>query len=306
MTRILADMEEKTGKVSEAAEILQEVQVETIGSMVIHEKCDFLLEQTRLCLANKDYIRAEIIARKVNVKALDAADMQDLKLKYYNLMIQLHRHQGDYLAICRAFKAIYDTPVVQSNPVQWREALKSVVIFLVLSPFDSEVSDLLHRLKLDKKVQELPISKLLLDLFTTNELIAWPVAADGELRRDSIFANNDDGPKRYKDLHKRVVQHNIRTIAAYYHRITTARLSELLKLSPDESEETLSELVSSKQLFAKIDRPAGVVTFTRKETANSLLNAWSSDISELLTLVEKTTHLINKEYMMQQNLAVVD
>jgi 26S proteasome regulatory subunit N5 len=299
-------MEEQAGRVSEAADILQEVQVETIGAMKIREKCDFLLEQTRLCLAKKDFIRAEIISKKVNVKSFENEELQDLKLKYYNLMIQLHRHHGDYLSTCRSFKAIYDTPLVQGNPAQWRDALKNVVIFLVLAPFDSEVSDILHRLKLDKKVAEMPTLKLVLDLFTTNELIAWPLHADAEWRSDSIFANSDDGRKRYDDLHKRVVQFNIRVISKYYHRITTARLAGLLKLSNDTAEEYLSELVSSKQLFAKVDRPAGIVTVTRKETANSLLNAWSNDISQLLAVVEKTTHLINKEYMVKENLVVSD
>lgn len=34
------------------------------------EKADFLLEQLRLCLAQKDFIRTEIVSRKVNSKTL--------------------------------------------------------------------------------------------------------------------------------------------------------------------------------------------------------------------------------------------
>ena len=52
------------------------VQVETIGVMKIREKAEILLEQVRLCLAKKDFIRAEIISNKVNTKALEGNDMQ--------------------------------------------------------------------------------------------------------------------------------------------------------------------------------------------------------------------------------------
>jgi 26S proteasome regulatory subunit N5 len=57
-----------------------------------------------------------------------------------------------------------------------------------------------------------------------------------------------------------------------------------------KSEKYLSELVSSKQLYAKIDRPTGIVTFARKQSANDVLEAWSNDIESLLGLV-CTPHL---------------
>lgn len=37
----------------------------------------------RLCLAKKDFIRTQIIAKKISVKFFDEKDTHDLKLKYY-------------------------------------------------------------------------------------------------------------------------------------------------------------------------------------------------------------------------------
>ncbi len=42
---------------------------ETFGAMAKTEKIAFILEQVRLCLAKKDYIRAQILARKIAPKA---------------------------------------------------------------------------------------------------------------------------------------------------------------------------------------------------------------------------------------------
>jgi len=90
-------------------------------------------------------------------------------------------------------------------------------------------------------------------------------------------------------------------MGGYYKRIHTRRLSSLLSLSDEETETYLSEMVSSKQLFAKIDRASGIVVFERTQSPNELLNAWASDVSSLLVLVEKTCHIINKENMLHAN-----
>ena len=56
----------------EAANILQELQVETYGSMEKREKVEYILEQMRLCLAKKDYIRTQIISKKISVKFFES------------------------------------------------------------------------------------------------------------------------------------------------------------------------------------------------------------------------------------------
>merc|ERR1711934_834978 len=70
VTKRLAKMKEEEGKLSEAASILQEVQVETLGKMTKQEKMSFILEQMRLCLDSEDYVRALILSRKISPKSL--------------------------------------------------------------------------------------------------------------------------------------------------------------------------------------------------------------------------------------------
>ena len=36
------------------------------------------------------------------------------------------------------------------------QALKSVVLYVILAPYDNEQSDLVHRINTDKKLEELP------------------------------------------------------------------------------------------------------------------------------------------------------
>jgi len=50
------------------------IQVETFGSMEKREKVEFILEQMRLCLAKKDYVRTQIISKKISTKYFDEKD----------------------------------------------------------------------------------------------------------------------------------------------------------------------------------------------------------------------------------------
>lgn len=44
----------------------------------------------------------------------------------------------------------------------------------------------------------------------------------------------------------------------------------------------------SGTVWARIDRPAGVISFRNKRDAEDVMNDWSSDMAKLLGLVEKT------------------
>jgi 26S proteasome regulatory subunit N5 len=149
------------------------------------EKTDFILEQMRLLLDANDYVRTQIMSRKINTRVLTEngfevmqrfsrqsivyrctvpvtvpghlqwwseyrffflrkvllvhcgecsaffficgglglwvlSGTQDLKLRFYNLMIRYHTHSGNYLDIARSYQAIYDTPKVKSDPSLWK------------------------------------------------------------------------------------------------------------------------------------------------------------------------------------------
>ncbi|XP_014248586.1 26S proteasome non-ATPase regulatory subunit 12 [Cimex lectularius] len=313
LTHKLAKMKELEGNINEAANIMQELQVETYGSMSKREKVELILEQMRLCLLKKDYIRTQIIAKKINPKFFEENDTQDLKLKFYRLMIDLDQHEGLYLATCKHYRAILATPAVQDDKQQCQDVLQNVVIHLILAPYDNEQSDLAHRVLNDKTLDQLPPYKQFLQSFMTHELMEWqafykryqPLLENGtnEIQAARVFKPGTElAEKSWKQLKSRVVEHNIRVMAKYYTRITLKRMSELLDMTVDETEETLSEMVVNKSVTAKTDRPAGVVTFSATQQPNDVLNDWGRNLADLMRLLNHTTHLINKEHMVHKHL----
>ena len=65
------------------------LQVETFGSMEREEKVQFILEQMRLGLARKDYIRTQIISKKISIKFFSSTPESDI--------VQVRGMQGERL-----------------------------------------------------------------------------------------------------------------------------------------------------------------------------------------------------------------
>ena len=64
-------------------------------------------------------------------------------------------------------------------------------------------------------------------------------------------------------------------VAKYYTRITIKRLSELLDLPALDAEKQLSELVVSKAISAKVDRPSGLIVFGKRKVGSMFyLHIW--------------------------------
>jgi 26S proteasome regulatory subunit N5 len=182
-----------------------------------------------------------------------------------------------------------------------------VIYFIILAPHDNEQSDLLHRIYRDPRNQQLvPRDAQLLKLFTVTELMRWAEIEEefgAHLCSDDIFdaSGTSKDPKakqRWQDLKKRVIEYNLRVISMYYTQIRTPRLCDLLDLSEEETEKYISELVTAKTIYARIDRPARIVNFAKPRDADDVLNEWSGNMKSLLGLLERIDHLITKEEMM--------
>ncbi len=147
--------------------MLQELQVETFGSMDKREKTQFILEQVslpvalklllllllhtrrqfilftifhffcfvfcfcfqmRLSLRRKDFTRTSILSKKISESIFEPEAQHDLKLLYHQYLIEVARHHNDYLALCKHCRAIFATPRVQAEPTHALASLRDAVL----------------------------------------------------------------------------------------------------------------------------------------------------------------------------------
>lgn len=134
-------------------------------------------------------------------------------------------------------------------------------------------------------------------------LPAPPVS--GAVVRRAVLCQPPPSETGRADLKLRVVEHNLGVVAEYYARITLARLAQLLALGEDDAERRLCDMVTAGKLRAKLDRPAGTVTFADAaagggDAGSAALAGWVHGIERLLETVEKTCQKIQKESMVHR------
>ncbi|CAJ0567902.1 unnamed protein product, partial [Mesorhabditis spiculigera] len=309
---------EAQGKLEEAATMLLELQVETYGSMEVKERVEFLLEQMRLSVAREDYVRASIIAKKISTKFFTKEPVEDqvqnLKLKFYELMITVGLHNNNYLDVCRHYRAIQETPKILGDLEKNKMALKCAVIYVLLAPHGNEQWDLVHRLVQMRDLESILENSL--ELFINQEIISWTELGktyQALLRvgtpanpATGIFDDSANGNKRWEDLHVRVGEHNLRMVSKYYTQITFDRLAELLDFPVAEMEQFLCNLIVNGMIpNAKIDRPNRIVNLKAKKAHVDHLDQWADNVRRLTDTLNKVSHLILKEEMVHKNLEQV-
>ncbi|KAJ6621119.1 PCI domain-containing protein [Mycena sp. CBHHK59/15] len=300
-----------------ACELLSDLQVET-------EKTEFILEQMRLLIAvarlkdaeldkngkevlgggEAEWVKVRVGGRKINEEFLKEKDNEDLKLKYYDLMIQHALHSTAYLDVAKYYYKVWETPSIKEDESdKGKVALEHIVYYIVLASHSNEQSDMLHHLFADPALIKLELHYNLVKCFTTRELMRWPGIETiyGEfLRKTPVFSTE----KRWEDLHTRVIEHNVRVVAQYYTRITLPRVTSLLDLNQKQTEETIARLVVAGTIWARIDRPAGIVNFRSQRSPEDVMNDWSSDMQKLLGVVEKTWMGMNAAQAAQSRVKV--
>lgn len=299
ITRTLAHIRKEQGDVKAAENLMGELQIETLGAMDLREKTDYILEHMELCIDAGDIQLANIVSRKIMPKTLQGEKVQDQKLRYYELCVQIALKDNKYHDVFVDYRHIYDTPSVQDDEAKATDILRNLVVFAVLAPFEGHSGDLL-RLHKDPLLQALPLYEHFVRMFTLDELIRWPKVEKvyGEGLKSMWVFQGKDGDKHWSDLRSRVIEHNIRVIAKFYTRISISGLSELLDLDAAEAEQVLAKLVVEKIVYARIDRPKQIISFVREKPIAEALNDWSNNTEKLLGHIETLGHLIAKEEMM--------
>ena len=100
---MLAQILEAKGDIGGACDMIQDVHVETYGSLDKKEKAAYILHQIRLNLLRKDFVRSMIQSRKMNRKVLEEKDFDEIKISYYKMMIEHHTHDYDCWEICQCY-----------------------------------------------------------------------------------------------------------------------------------------------------------------------------------------------------------
>ena len=97
------------------------------------EKVEYILEQVRLCLDKGDFVRGTIVSKKLTAKTFKDDILQDLKVRYYELLNRIGNDKDDYLEMANNHYAIFQTPSVQEKTERWTGVPSLSLCYLFLS-----------------------------------------------------------------------------------------------------------------------------------------------------------------------------
>lgn len=307
-TRIYAEMKEEDGQIDDATDTIQEIQIETYGSMEKKEKLEYILYQLKLVLLRKDYVRTQIILKKISRKGLNEAGFEAIKLNYYSQIIQYYNHEKDDLEVAKCYKTLYDTMVqIEENKIEGieftehdkRTKFENFIAYLFITPHSNEQVDLLNIVsaKYTRELEHIPVLESFVHRFLVSELMPLSESdVKEQLGSFEPFQEHIEFSENHmKLLFKQIIQHNLRVVETYYSRIKLDRLSTLIGVDVERTENEIADMVINKRIVAKISRLDGIVKFHKKKFVNDTLNNWNHDIKSLLSKIDTTCHLINRE-----------
>jgi hypothetical protein len=104
---------------------------------------------------------------------LSRADRQDIKLRFYDLLVQLALQDDAYLEACSAYQEVWDTEEVKADEAREvnvsshsaipsriqliQQVIENIIIFVVLASYNNEQSDMLHKLYSNPSLQKAPV-----------------------------------------------------------------------------------------------------------------------------------------------------
>lgn len=302
--------EETSANIEEAARILQDVQVETYGSMDHREKVEFILYQMAIMIKKQDIIRLLIVSRKVTEKTFKGLNIEDLRCLYYSFLSIYERHEQNYFKSSNCMKQILDILIKCPNEISKLPAhnefgfqfdienlFKNFIFYTVISEYSKERQALLQEIH-SKYITQLEKNEVLLKLVSgllSRELINsstdyWEVSKVEIFQPGFLHSE-----QHLASLRRQLIQHNIIVCSKNYERVRLARLAQLFAVSQTELEEELCNVINSDIIVGKIDRVEGVISFRRQRLDDDILDDWVGDVNKLLDLVNHTSNLIDRE-----------
>lgn len=297
LTKMLATHKEQAGELTEAAAIMNKLQVDVLIEMDRRERIALILDQIRLNLLTKCPDIAHIFATRIKPTAFTGVEYNRLKFKYYGLRIQIDRDRNN-LETSKHFQAVLDTVEMRQSSKR-KKLLTFAILYCVLNVYTVEQYNMMVCLMKHQFAEEVPVAVNILRLMLSTELISWNLFCDTfkiELEKLTMFnVGNKHGIRCWRELIFRIIEHNIRIISMYYIRITMKRISELLELTAEKCEEILCRMIGERLVRAKIDRPAGIVVFDVDRMANEDLNDWLHENAAIMKNVQQIVCCINAD-----------
>lgn len=306
--------EHKSEKLQDAADIMENVQVETYGSMSKKEKMEFILYQMKLNLLLNNYVKLYIVSKKVNVKMLNNEGFEYEKISFNLYSYYFFQNKGDYKECVNCLKGAYDALkkvdfVVKEDAIdkiilerfsgllEKNTLTQSLLAFKCLEEFSDKKQEEIEELVKEFEVYVLYDKSIgsLLKAFTSKEVSSCDLTRYN-LNGLTIFTAQYLNSNKFREaLEVQLVKKNLYMVSNYYRTVRMNKLTVLFENKADFIEDQLCKMIQDKLLKAKIDRLDMLIKFDSCSDEKETIDKWVNNINGVLDLVNFVAERIERE-----------
>ena len=319
--RKMTEVHLMNNQIDDAAKLIQDVQIEAFGSLENDYKIDYILFQMQVLIEKGDFVRTLIVSNKIKRNHLDDEGIELLKIRFFRLMILYYMHEKNYLETSKCYKTLYDfiksineklvdvekknleiKPKVIDNYIQaqkdnnLQQIFENYILFLSICPPELETKNMLNELLIKYK-KDLDKNKTLLYIVEkrlSDDIILIDNNLFNRFKDFEIFKKN---PELIKLFRKYWIQHDLSIFEKFFAKIHIQRISKMTLVPDDEIESEIADMVINNYIYARINRIEKIVNFRKETDHHDVLDNFNYDMASLLTKIEETCHIINKEYL---------
>ena len=308
--------EKGNANLEEAAKIMENVQVETYGSMTKREKLDFIIYQMHIQFLLGDEIKLSIVSKKINPKMLEEEGFHVFKITYYLFQFFLNHKNGAFTdcsanleKVLQGLKLVQGpTEIAAVDPIlvarypfflEKQVLAQAILLFKEMEEHSADKIEAIQKLK--TQYDELLVNSThvlpLTESFLSKEITACDIDFKGLSAFPVFSAAFPDAETLMRVTQNQLVKKNLAIVAKYFKNVKLVRLAQILRINLDTVEDCLCDLIVNQLVKAKIDRPAGVVDFSIPEVSNDndMVDNWVENINQIVDIVDLACERIEHE-----------
>ncbi|KAF5140127.1 26s proteasome regulatory complex component [Vairimorpha ceranae] len=256
----------------EALSFILDVPVETFTLIDDTTIIRYQLEQLRLCLEVQDWIKANIILKRIRQRYFEENNAIEERLNFYTYKIRLLLGQGNFLEASKTY--------LNLNKYYEKKEYAVLASFFCIIAEEKDYDTM--RILLNDKYNDKNM-RIILDQFLDNLLIKKDIIEDLK----QILTNFLNIEIFMLKIHDAINYHNFKIIEKFYSIINISTFTDLMEMNEEDLINKISFMVNTQQSKCKINQREKTVTFENKKMIKNVDNL----MDKLITV----DHLIHKE-----------
>lgn len=215
----------------------------------------------KLVLMRRDFVRCQILSRKISKRHLNEAGLEKLKIQYFLFMVQYYVHEKMIMDAAKAHQTIFDTihkaeaelaKELNTDGKLQETSFQNFVIYLLISPYENDKVDMLHILEKEyvRNLEENDLLGRFVHKLLTFELMPLnETEIEQQMSKFEPFMEQTENNKSHmREFIRQLIQHNLRVIEKYYSKIKISTLSRLIGVPEDRAEQEIGDMVVNKRI----------------------------------------------------------